>query len=173
MMDLFAKEIAISFGMPWQVLLFRLLGALLFTGLIGFEREVVRRPAGLRTHMLTGMASCVYCLVMLHLLESASERGDQVRVDPIRVVEAVTQGVAFLAAGLIIYTRGKVRGLTTGASMWLAAAIGLACGLGLWFLATATTVLALIIIRVIKLGEKAAGTYTAGPEEDAEEQSER
>lgn len=172
MIDILAKEIAISFGLPWQVLVFRLLGALLFTGLIGFEREVDRRPAGLRTHMLTGMASCVYCLVMLHLLEGVSERSDQVRADPIRVVEAVTQGVAFLAAGLIIYTKGQVRGLTTGASMWLAAAIGLACGLGLWFLATVTTVLALVIIRVIKLGEKAAGTYTPGHEDGAEEKGE-
>ena len=73
--------------------------------------------------------------------------------DPIRIVEAVTAGVAFLAAGTIIQTRGKVHGITTGAGMWLAGAIGLCCGAGLMFLASATTVLVLAILLSVHLME--------------------
>ena len=68
------------------------------------------------------------------------------KVDPIRVVEAVTAGIAFLAAGTILFSRGEVHGLTTGAGMWLAGAIGLACGLGFWQIATFATVLVLIVL---------------------------
>jgi putative Mg2+ transporter-C (MgtC) family protein len=81
-------------------------------------------------------------------------------------VESVTQGVAFLAAGLVVFSRGEVRGLTTGASLWLAAAVGLACGLGLWLLAATTTVLALVVIRLLKIGERALGTEPPPDEED-------
>lgn len=152
--DILLAELTSTTGLPWPIVLLRLAGALVAAGIIGFERELDNRPAGLRTHMLTGLAACVYCIVMLALLDQAADKGDHIRTDPIRVVEAVTQGVAFLAAGLIVFTRGEIRGLTTGASMWLAAAIGLACGLGLWVLAGVTTFMALIVIRVLKIGER-------------------
>jgi putative Mg2+ transporter-C (MgtC) family protein len=76
--------------------------------------------------------------------------GDAVRLDPIRAVEAVTAGVAFLAAGTILFARGEVHGLTTGAGMWLAGAIGLAAGLGLWQIAAVGTVLALIVLGLLQ-----------------------
>ena len=68
---------------------------------------------------------------------------------PFVSIEAVTAGVAFLAAGVVIFTRGQVHGLTTGAGMWLAGAIGLACGLGLWQIALFSTVLALIVLVLL------------------------
>ena len=71
------------------------------------------------------------------------------KVDPIRIVEAVTAGVAFLAAGVVIFTRGQVHGLTTGAGMWLAGAIGVACGLGLWQIALFSTLLALVVLALL------------------------
>ena len=71
------------------------------------------------------------------------------RFDPIRVVEAVTAGIAFLAAGTILFSRGEVHGLTTGAGMWLAGAIGVACGLGFWQIAAFATVLVLIVLGVL------------------------
>ena len=77
----------------------------------------------------------------------------------LRIIEAVTSGVAFLAAGLIVFSQGKVRGLTTGASMWVAAAVGVACGLGEWTIAGMTVILALIIIALVRKLEKHAGTY--------------
>ncbi|HET9536854.1 MAG TPA: MgtC/SapB family protein, partial [Mesorhizobium sp.] len=87
---------------------------------------------------------------------------ESIRVDPIRLVEAVTAGVAFLAAGLIIFSKGEVHGLTTGAGMWLAAAVGLACGLGFWQIAVLATALALIILGVLR----EAGAL-ASPSEDS------
>ena len=109
--------------------------------------------------MLIGLAACIYSLLTLALLSRASDFGDTVRMDPLRIIEAVTSGVAFLAAGLIVFSQGKVRGLTTGASMWVAAAVGVASGLGEWVIARMTTVLTLIIIALVRKLEKSAGTY--------------
>lgn len=109
--------------------------------------------------MLIGLAACIYCLLTLALLSRAAEFGDTVRMDPLRIIEAVTGGVAFLAAGLIVFSQGKVRGLTTGASMWVAAAVGVACGLGEWIIAGMAVTLALIIIALVRKLEKHAGTY--------------
>lgn len=153
------NEFALAPGLPIAVVVARTLATVVFCGLIGLERETARRPAGLRTHMLIGLAACIYCLLTLALLARAEDFGDTVRMDPLRIIEAVTGGVAFLAAGLIVFSQGKVRGLTTGASMWVAAAIGVACGLGEWVIAGTTVILSLIIIALIRRLEKRAGTY--------------
>jgi putative Mg2+ transporter-C (MgtC) family protein len=142
--------------MPWQVVLARLTGALVLCGLIGLERETRERPAGLRTHMLVGLAAALYCLIMLEVLAASDIYSDRISSDPLRLIEAVTGGVAFLAAGMIIVTRGKVKGLTTGAGLWLAAAIGLSTGFGFWLMAAATTALALIVIKLVKVAEDKA-----------------
>ncbi|WP_306118867.1 MULTISPECIES: MgtC/SapB family protein [unclassified Roseitalea] len=157
MYDTVIDELATAPSQAWPVLFLRLGGAVLLCGLIGFERESQDRPAGLRTHMLVGLAATVYCLLMLELLGRAAEYPDPVRVDPVRIIEAVTSGVAFLAAGMIIFARGKVRGLTTGASLWLTASVGLACGLGLWPIAAITTALSLMIMRIVRIAETKAG----------------
>lgn len=150
-MDTIIEEFSSLTALPWQVVLLRLAGAVVFCGLIGLEREAKDRPAGLRTHMLVGLASALYCLIMLEVLANMDQFSDRVSSDPLRLVNAVTNGVAFLAAGMIVFNGGKVRGLTTGTSLWLAAAIGLSVGFGFWMMALATTVLALVIIRLIKL----------------------
>ena len=155
-MDAVLDDVLTLTALPWQVVLLRLAGALVFCGLIGLEREASRRPAGLRTHMLVGLASALYCLIMLEVLDGADAYTDRVAMDPLRLIEAVTSGVAFLAAGMIIFNGGKVKGLTTGASLWLAAAIGLSAGFGFWFLGLATTILALVVIRLVKLAETRA-----------------
>jgi putative Mg2+ transporter-C (MgtC) family protein len=159
MWDDLINEFSVSPSIPFAVVMSRTLATVVFCGLIGLERETSRRPAGLRTHMLIGLASCIYCLLTLALLSRAAEFGDAVRMDPLRIIEAVTSGVAFLAAGLIVFSQGKVRGLTTGASMWVAAAVGVACGLGEWIIAGMTVTLALIIIALVRKLEKRAGTY--------------
>ena len=143
-------------SMPWQVVLARLTGALVLCGLIGLERETRDRPAGLRTHMLVGLAAALYCLIMLEVLAASDIFSDRISSDPLRLIEAVTSGVAFLAAGMIIVTRGKVKGLTTGAGLWLAAAIGLSTGFGFWMMAAATTALALVVIKLVKVAEDKA-----------------
>lgn len=174
MLEDIANEFLSGSVLSHSQMFFRPLGALGLAAIIGFEREYDGRPAGLRTHMLTSLAACVYALITLALLDRAESMGDHVNTDPLRVVEAVTQGVAFLAAGLVVFSKGMVRGLTTGASMWLCAAVGLACGIGEWQLAALTTVLALIVISLIRAGEKKAGTYSKShhdSDEEAEENS--
>lgn len=152
------NELAFSTALPWQVVCLRLLGAVIFCGVIGVERETQRRPAGLRTHMLVGLAAALYTLLMLEMLHNTQVEGTEIRMDPLRIIEAVTGGVAFLAAGMIVFSQGKVKGLTTGTSLWLAAAVGVSAGLGVWMMAVLTTLLALIIIRFVKIAEKKAGT---------------
>ncbi|MBO6815609.1 MAG: MgtC/SapB family protein [Rhizobiaceae bacterium] len=138
----------------------RLLGAALLSSVIGFERESRDHAAGLRTNMLVGVASASFALVTLLLLEASphlNSSDNVLRLDPIRLIEAVTGGVAFLAAGVIIFTRGRVHGLTTGASMWLSAAIGLSAGLGYWVVAIPAAVTGLVILTAIRLLEKKLG----------------
>lgn len=165
-MENLIDELTTSTTLPLQVIIVRLLGALVFCGLIGFEREARRRPAGLRTHMLVGLAAALYTLIMLEMLVQSRPYSGQVAMDPLRLIEAVTSGVAFLAAGMIVFSKGKVRGLTTGTSLWLAAAIGLSAGFGMWPLAVVTTLLALIIIRLIKIVEDEADHGAEAREED-------
>lgn len=153
------NEFSAGSDLPVTVVITRTLATVVFCGLIGLERERSRRPAGLRAHMLIGLAACIYSLLTLALLSRASDFSDTVRMDPLRIIEAVTGGVAFLAAGLIVFSQGKVRGLTTGASMWVAAAVGVASGLGEWVIAGMTTVLTLMIIALVRKLEKSAGTY--------------
>ena len=134
---------------PETTIAFRLLLAAALGAAIGFEREQKNRDAGLRTHMLTALASAVFTVItfeLFHEVQAASEKGS---ADPIRVIEAVTAGVAFLAAGAIIQSKGTVKGLTTGAAMWLAGAIGVSCGAGYYSIAVMATVFALVILSLI------------------------
>lgn len=127
----------------WEIAL-RLAASILFGAAIGWEREYKNRPAGLRTHILVSLASATFTLVSVELVHWAGVR--DAPADPIRAIEAVTAGVAFLAAGTIIQARGQVKGLTTGASLWLAGAIGVTSGFGMYSLALMVTVLALIVL---------------------------
>ncbi|MBV7407768.1 MgtC/SapB family protein [Maritimibacter sp. DP1N21-5] len=154
MLDTLIAEFSPTTQMPLGIIALRILGALVLCGAIGFERESRDRPAGLRTHMLVGLAAAVYCILTLELMAQGDNTVDTARYDPIRVIEAVTSGVAFLAAGMIVFSQGKVHGLTTGASLWLVAAVGVACGLGLWDVAILTAVPALIVIRFLGAVER-------------------
>ena len=127
--------------------------AALFGAAIGFEREWRARAAGLRTHVLVCVAAATFAILTIEIVHapifSVDVVKDAVKVDPIRVVEAVTAGIAFLAAGTILFSRGELHGLTTGAGMWLAGAIGLACGLGFWQVATFATALVLVVLAAL------------------------
>lgn len=148
-------------GLPPATLdyLVRLLVATLLGGVIGFEREAKDRPAGLRTHMLTCLAAALFTVLTIELHREFDARDGNAAADPLRIIEAVTAGVAFLAAGAIIQSRGKVHGLTTGAGMWLAGATGVACGSAHYELAVFATVLATIVLAVLRpLEKKVHGT---------------
>lgn len=152
---------------PLPVLVLRLLGAVVLCGLIGYERESRRQAAGLRTHILVGLAACLYALITAEIVAGA--KGSLTRVDPLRIVEAVTGGVAFLAAGMIVFQNGQVRGLTTGAGMWLAAAVGLCAGLGLWIMALAATGLSLCVMALLMPGGTAQGMGPLGRDHGSKE----
>lgn len=146
---------------PFFVIIVRLLLAALFGAAIGFEREWRNRPAGLRTHILVCVAAATFAILTIEIVHSPMFAIDATkgatRVDPIRAVEAVTAGIAFLAAGTILFARGHVQGLTTGAGMWLAGAIGLASGLGLWQIAGFGTLLSLIVLGALRIFEVQTG----------------
>ena len=148
---------------PEWVIAVRLGLACLFGGLIGLERELKERDAGLRTHMLTALGACAFTLVSWEIFEQVRQYQIDgggpggVAGDPIRVIEAVTAGAGFLAAGIIFQHRGKVQGLTTGAGVWTAAAIGVACGSGAYTIAAITTGLVLVVLAIVSLLKKQTG----------------
>lgn len=142
-----------STHVSFPVIAMRLLLATLLGAAIGFEREWHQRPAGLRTHILVCLAAATAAIVAIEIAHVSYFEGDNVRLDPIRLVEAVTSGVAFLAAGFIIFARGEVHGLTTAAGMWLAGAVGLAAGLGFWTIAGLSALLGIIVLWLLRLLE--------------------
>ncbi|WP_144379008.1 MgtC/SapB family protein [Mesorhizobium amorphae] len=137
--------------LPFSVVSARLLLAAVLGAVVGMEREWRNRPAGLRTHILICLATAAIAILTIEITHVDVFAGQEIRIDPIRLVEATTAGVAFLAAGLIFFAKGEVHGLTTGAGMWLAGAIGLAVGLGFWQIALLATVLAVIVLGLLQL----------------------
>jgi putative Mg2+ transporter-C (MgtC) family protein len=137
-------------------ILLRLISALVLGGIIGLDREYLARPAGLRTHILVAVAATTFTLIAVELVlrEELKSGGGSLSLDPTRVVEAVTAGVAFLAAGTIIQARGHVHGLTTGASLWLAGAIGAACGIGAIGVAAMVALLGVVVLTLLRLVER-------------------
>ncbi len=139
----------------WNETLIRLGLAALFGALIGLERERKDWAAGLRTHMMVSVGSCL--IMIVSAFGFADILGTpNVGLDPSRVAAQVVSGIGFIGAGTILFVkRGAViRGLTTAAGLWTVAAIGLATGGGLYFAAGATTVVALIILWILQPFEK-------------------
>lgn len=134
---------------PILQLTLRLCLALVLGGMIGIEREFKKRPAGLRTNMMVSLAAALFTLLAVELIGDSLEAGNIMRVDPLRTIEAVIAGVAFLGAGAIIRGDDGVKGLTTGASLWVSGAIGVACGAGYYIIAVIATTLAVIVLYVI------------------------
>lgn len=148
---------------PFAVIAARLILAAVCGAAIGFEREWRNRPAGLRTHILVCLAAAAFAVLALEMIDQPMLDREGVRLDPIRIVEAVTSGVAFLAAGAVIVARGEIHGLTTGAGLWLSGAIGVAAGLGLWQIALFATLLALVVLGLLHI---LARRLDRGPKHD-------
>lgn len=131
---------------------FRLLLASLLGGLIGLERELHGRPAGFRTHLLVSLGAALFVAVSISFYRIYGNFGGvaPVGVDPGRVAAQVVTGIGFLGAGAIIREKGSIRGLTTAACLWVAAAIGVACGAGLFAISLVVTAIALLSLLVLK-----------------------
>ena len=132
----------------------RLLVAAVLGCLIGFERERLLWAAGIRTHMLVSVGSALLMIVSAYGFQHATAL-PHVVLDPSRVAAQVVSGIGFLGAGSILLRGQVVRGLTTAASIWTVAAVGLAAGGGLFFAATVSTVIILLILAGVKPLEEA------------------
>ena len=133
-------------------LIARLILASFLGGFIGLEREVHGRAAGFRTHLLVSLGSCLFVITSIFFYElyGNTSRTSPPGVDPGRVAAQVVTGIGFLGAGAIIRDRASIRGLTTAACLWIAAAIGLACGIGLYVIAPFVTLLAVGSLLLLK-----------------------
>ena len=120
----------------------RLAVAMLLGGVIGFEREYRAKDAGFRTHFLVALGSALFCIV------SQYGFGFELK-DSSRVAAQVVSGIGFLGAGTIIFQKNVVRGLTTAAGLWVTAAIGLACGTGMYLPAVVTTLMVLVGLEIL------------------------
>jgi putative Mg2+ transporter-C (MgtC) family protein len=121
--------------------------AFILSALIGLERELRQKSAGLRTNTVVGVAAALFILISKYGFMDVLEN-DRVVVDPSRVAAQVVSGIGFIGGGVIFMRRDVVRGLTTAASVWLTAAVGMACGAGLPILAVATTIGHFVIMFV-------------------------
>ena len=134
---------------PQHILLVRLLIAAVLGGAIGFERGAEAGTAGLRTHILIALAAALFTTLAFEIYRTALAGGSN-NPDPVRAIEAVTAGIAFLGAGAIFQQRGSIQGLTTGAGMWLAGAIGVASALGYYGIAAAVAVFAVVVLSALR-----------------------
>ncbi len=154
----------LSSGATWVMVLNLLIAALL-GGLIGLEREVGHRPAGLRTTMLVCVGSALFTVLSLHAFPSAGDVSDA------RVAAQIVVGIGFLGAGTVWRAQDHVKGLTTAASLWVAAAIGMAVGAGLGLLALAATLITLFILALMQRVERRFfphdGEHTAAEQKQA------
>ena len=126
----------------WNYIL-RLFIAGLLGGLIGFEREFRAKEAGLRTHFIVALGSALFMLISQYAFTG--------RFDAARVAAQVVSGIGFIGAGVIIFQKNVVRGVTTAAGLWVAAAIGLACGAGMYVVAIAATLFTIMCLETMHI----------------------
>ncbi|OWY67476.1 hypothetical protein B7486_31500 [cyanobacterium TDX16] len=140
----------------WLSICFRLAMALVFGAILGVERQIGRKPAGLRTHMLVSLGSALLILIPLQIVATAEEGRDAIS----RVIQGIAAGVGFIGAGEILRETqvqsriDRVRGLTSAAAIWVSAGLGIAAGCGLWQTGLVSSVLALIVLTVFKRLER-------------------
>lgn len=113
----------------------RMLLAAILGAAIGLEREIHEHPAGMRTHLLVSLGSAIFTVLSIYGFQGISAAGVAASVDPTRIAAQIVSGIGFLGAGAILKYGTSIRGLTTAASLWTAAAIGMAAGAGEWLIA--------------------------------------
>lgn len=124
-----------------------LMCSFVLSGIIGVERELRQKSAGARTHILVGMGSALFTLVSAYGFSYVL--GDDVVLDPSRIAAQIVTGIGFLGAGVIFVRRNIVSGLTTAASVWVTAAVGMACGAGMPIIAALTVVLYIFAVTLL------------------------
>ena len=122
-------------------MILRLILAAIAGGLIGLEREMVHRPAGIRTHMLVSLGASLFALITIYQYPDSADK----------IIAGIATGVGFLGAGTIFKSKNNVQGLTTAASIWVVSAVGLAIGLGYYLMTLTSVVLMLLILHMNKV----------------------
>ena len=139
-------------------MVWRLLAALCAGALIGYERSYNGRPAGFRTHALVCMSSSLLMLVTVYEASWVQTPSEAVRLDPTRMAQGIMTGIGFLGAGAIIKEGLTVRGLTTAASIWITAAIGVLAGIGFYFPLIVSVALTMSVLSIFRWIESAMPT---------------
>lgn len=135
-----------GFQMPSQVQVMSVVLTVILCGLIGFEREYLKHDAGIRTHILVGLGSCLFTMVSIYGIQSAVGNFSW---DASRIAAGVASGIGFIGAGVIFFNHDSVRGLTTASAIWVASAVGVACGAGLFTLAILAVALYFVSVLII------------------------
>ena len=146
----------------WNLILRLLLGGLM-GGMIGLERELHAKGAGIRTHFIVALGSALFMIISMYAFEGTD------KFDSSRVAAGVVSGIGFIGGGVIIFQRNTIRGITTAAGMWVASAIGMACGAGMYPIAVAATLLTLLCLDMVhfihlRYGEKVVDLSLSSPE---------
>jgi putative Mg2+ transporter-C (MgtC) family protein len=138
--------------MEYQII-YQLILATFLGALVGLEREVMRKEAGLRTYSLVSLGTCLFTIISLEIFQSFTSTTG-VSFDPARIIQAIASGIGFIGAGVIFRQRSGVVGITTAAALWVVAAIGLAVGAELYLLAVFTSFMTLLILFAFRLFEE-------------------
>lgn len=146
------NEVTLLATDDWRTILARLGAATLAGILVGLDREWRGHDAGMRTHALVALSSAAIMLSSLLLYEAA--RNEDVNPDPLRAVQGLAQAIGFLVAGLIFVRRATVKNMTTAANLWMAAALGIACGAGQYRLAIIAAGITLVLLVVFPFIER-------------------
>ncbi len=136
-------------GLSWWEVIIRLVGAVILGAAFGFEREIHGRPAGLRTHILVCLGASLVMLISMY--------GFGEKSDPARLAAQVISGIGFLGAGAIIREGGDIKGITTAATLWIAAIVGLAIGNGMYFAAAIATIVSIVLLVFLRIFERKLG----------------
>lgn len=126
-------------------IIYQLFLAIFLGALLGIEREYKKKEAGLQTYSLVALGTCLFTIISYELANSFIGN-ESVSFDPLRVVQAIAIGIGFIGAGSIFRQSSGIEGLTTAAGLWVTAAVGMAIGFKLYFLATFTTLLSLLVL---------------------------
>ena len=135
-----------------EAFIIRILLAALLGGAIGIEREYRAKEAGFRTHFLVGLGAAIFMILSKYGYEDVV--GGVVRLDPSRIASQVVSGIGFIGAGTVLRNGPTVFGLTTAATLWMAASIGMACGSGMYGVATLATFASVLVLTLIRVFER-------------------
>ena len=146
----------LQFGFEYDIsLVMRVVSALLLGSAIGLERELTNKYAGLRTNILVCLGACVFTIISIYGFPEVAVTGEEMGTrDTARVAAQVVTGIGFIGGGTVLRHGATVFGLTTAATLWVSAAIGMACGSGMFALAITSTLLAIMVLVIVRLFEK-------------------